>query len=97
METSTIKDVVAYSIKTQDNGAVGQVQSLVKECLQDCPGFISVDSWVSLKDPGVLIDIVTWKDQQSAETAQKLFETHQSFPELMKHLDEMKFSSLFSN
>ncbi len=89
--------MVAYTIKQSNEEAIGRVQQLVQECLVNCTGFVSLESMVSLKDPNLLVDIITWENEQNLKDAQTQFESHEQFPELMKHLDEMKFSSYFLN
>ena len=97
MKTDQIKEIVVYSIKSSSEGEVDHIQKLVKNCLKDCSGFISVESMKNAKDSTTLVDFVYWDNLQNAEKAQKIFEKNSSFPELMKHLGEMKFSGHFIN
>ncbi len=94
---STVKEVVAYKIKQPTPEKITEIQGLVRSCLQSFDGFVSVESKIGASEPNLLMDMVNWKDIESAEKAQKEFEKHPQFQTLNSHIEEMKFFGHFLN
>ncbi len=97
MENSKITEVVVYTLKSSSEHEVDYVQKIVKDCLETCDGFVGVRSLQGAKNPLELVDLVSWDSVENASAAQAKFERHPAYPDLMKHLAEMKYSGHFIN
>ena len=94
MSKANVTEVVVYSI-TAESSFIPKIQEIVKNCLTSCPGYLGVHQMVGATDSKQLVDFVDWENHQLAEEAKAKFEAHPDFPELVKHLGEMKFSGHF--
>lgn len=94
---TNIKELVIYTIKDQFKSEHKKVQSVVKTCLQDLPGYQSVLSYKSCSKENQFMDWVQWDNLENALSAQKEFEKHPQFNILMGYIESMVFSDHFKN
>lgn len=90
---NNIVEVVVYTVKP--NADLNYISHKINHEMTTFNGFVSRQTFQSVKKPNVLLDWVTWESLEHAENAAQEFQHHEKFTPFMEVIDTVNFFEHF--